>query len=197
MKKLLTILAATASIATAAHAGIGETYQQSNHHFGSAGRWTGDNATWIDSGLVITEGFDSRGFCNIILVSRYDCADLTNYEVTTMLRNILPPGCTWSAYNGNAYAPTWSLTYRGVNWYAMYYTNVGTRGGYTVYAKSLRVGTEQALAARGYMAGRAAQKLATDISRPAARPSSKSRPKLATQPRTAPPADSIWHNSGI
>jgi hypothetical protein len=105
-----------ASIATAAHAGIGETYQQSNRHYGSVGRWTGDNATWIYSGLVRTEGFDNRGFCNIILVSRYDCKDLTNYEVTTMLRGILPPGCTWLAYNGNTYAPTWSLTYRDVNW---------------------------------------------------------------------------------
>jgi hypothetical protein len=132
MKKLLMILAAAASIATAAHAGIGETYQQSNRHYGSVGRWVGDHANWMYYGLVVTEGFNNKGFCDIILVSHYDCTDLTNYEVTTMLRGILPPGCTWSAYNGNANAPTWSLTYRGVNWYAMYYTNVGARGGYTV-----------------------------------------------------------------
>jgi hypothetical protein len=40
----------------------------------------------------------------------------------------------------------------------MYYTNVGTRGGYTVYSKCLRVGTGQALAAGGlYEWGRAAK----------------------------------------
>jgi hypothetical protein len=191
------ILAAAVSIVTGAHAGIGETYQQSNRRYGSVGRWTGDHANWIYRGLAITEGFNNRGFCDIILVSHYDCTDLTNYEVTAILRHILPPGYTWSAYNGNAYDPTWSVTYRGVNWYAMYYTNVGTRGGYTVYAKSLRVGTEQALVARGYMTGPAPQKLARDISRPAERPRSRSRPKVATQPRSTPPVDSIWHNSGI
>jgi hypothetical protein len=177
------ILAATASIATGAQAGIGETYQQSNRHYGSVGQWAGDHATWMYRGFVITEGFNNRGFCDIILVSHYDCTNLTNYEVTTLLRGILPPGCTWSAYNGSAYGPTWSLTYRGINWYAMCYTNVGTRGGYTVYSKCLRVGTEQSLAARGYMSGPAPQRLASDISRPAPRPKSKSRAKLAAQPR--------------
>ena len=183
------ILAAAASIATGAQAGIGETYQQSNRHYGSVGRWEGDHATRAYGGFVVTEGFNNRGFCDIILVSHYDCTDLTNYEVTNLLRGILPPGCTWSAYNGNAYAPTWSLTYRGVNWYAMYYTNVGTRGGRTVYAKCLRVGAEQSLAARGYMNGPAPQRLARDISRPTPRPSSNSRRTLAAQPRHTQPAN--------
>jgi hypothetical protein len=191
------ILASAASISTAAYGGIGETYQQSNLHYGSIGRWVGDHANWICNGMVVTEGFGNRGFCNIILVSHYDGTDLTNYEVTTMLRGILPPGCRWSAYNGNAYSPTWRLTYGGVNWYAMCYTNVGTRGGFTVYAKCLRVGTEQALAGRGYLNGAAPQRLARDISRPAARPRPNSRPKLATQPRSAQPVDSIWHNNEI
>jgi hypothetical protein len=191
------ILAATASITTAVHAGIGETYQQSNRHYDSIGRWVGDLANWSYNGFVVTEGFDNKGFCNIILVSHYNCTDLTNYEVTAMLRGILPPGCTWSAYNGNAYSPTWSLTYRGVNWYAMCYTNLGTRGGYTVYAKCLRVGTEQALAARGYMNGPAPKRLARDISRPGARPTSKSGPKLATHRRSTEPVASIWHNNDI
>lgn len=67
------ILAASGSIATAAHAGIGETYQQSNRHYGGVGQWVGEAANWIYHGLVVTEGFDNRGFCDIILVTTQEC----------------------------------------------------------------------------------------------------------------------------
>jgi hypothetical protein len=197
MKRLLMMFVAAATLATGGNAGIGETYQQSNRHYGSVATWIGDHASWIYRGFVVTEGFNNRGFCDITIVSHYDCTDMTDYEVTTLLRGILPPGCTWSIYKGSAYGPTWSLNYRGVNWYAMYYTNVGTRGGYTVYSKCLRVGTEESLAGRGYLSGPAPQRLARDISRPASRASSKPRPKLAVQPGSAKPADRGWHDDKI
>jgi hypothetical protein len=72
---LLSIIAAS-SIASAAHAGIGETYRESNRHYRSTGEWEGDHANWHYRGYLLTEGFDSRGFCNIILIAHTDRSNL-------------------------------------------------------------------------------------------------------------------------
>lgn len=186
MKKLVMILTAALSISHAAHAGIGETYGQSNRHYGSAGQWSGDHASWIYKGFVITEGFDARGVCDIVLIGHTDCTDLSDYEVTTLLRGVLPPGYTWSAYYGNAYgAPTWATRVNGVNWYAMYYTEVGVRAGYSYYSKALRVGTERTLIARGYM-GAPTRRVARNVSRPASRP----KARVAAKSRPIAPSES-------
>jgi hypothetical protein len=170
MKNLLLSIIVASSMASAAHAGIGDTYRQSNNRYESAGRWHGDHADWNYCGYLITEGFDSRGLCDLLLVTHTDCTDLTYNEARSFLFHILPDGYTWKAYNGNAYAPTWSLSYRGINWYAMYFTNTATTfAGVTVYVKSLRVGTENALASRGLMNGPAPRRYAGNVSRPAPR----------------------------
>ena len=184
MKNLILSIIAASSIATAAHAGIGETYRQSNNRYGSAGQWNGDHADWHYRGYLITEGFDSRGLCDLIFVTHSDCTGLTYGEATSLLRRVLPDGYIWKAYNGNAYAPTWGLSYRGVNWYAMYYTStVTTYAGETVYVRSLRIGTENALAGRGLMSGPAPRSYAGNVSRPAPR-----KPKtLSSAPKRIAP----------
>jgi hypothetical protein len=187
MKKLVMILTAALTISQAAHAGIGESYSQSNRHYGGVGRWNGDHANWSFRGYVITEGFDSLGRCDIIMISHLNCTDLTSYEVTELLRGILPPGYTWRAYSGNAYgAPTWAMSYGGVNWYAMYYTEVGTRNAYAYNTKCLRVGAEPTLIARGYMNAPAGRRVASDVSRPTSRP----RSKVAAKSRPSAPSES-------
>jgi hypothetical protein len=170
MRNLLLSIVAASSIASAAHAGIGETYRESNRHYRSTGEWEGDHANWHYREYLLTEGFDSRGFCNIILIAHTDRSNLTTYEVTTLLRDFLPVGYTWRAYNGNPNAPTWGFSFRGVQRYAMYYTNVGTTyGASTAYFKCLRIATEGALVSRGLMKGPAPRRFAGDVSRSAHR----------------------------
>lgn len=68
----------------------------------------------------------------------------------------IPAGYVWQGYNGNPACPTWECSFAGHNWYAMYYSNPGWLNGYQIYRECLRIGTESALAARGYFNGRVA-----------------------------------------
>jgi hypothetical protein len=71
----------------------------------------------------------------------------------------IPAGYVWQGYNGNPAirpCPTWECSFAGHNWYAMYYSNPGWLNGYQIYRKCLRIGTESALAVRGYFNGRVA-----------------------------------------
>jgi hypothetical protein len=110
MKNLILSIIVASSMASATHAGIGETYRQSNHRYGSAGWWNGDHADWNYRGYLITEGFDSRGLCDLIYVTHSDCTGLTYSEARSLLLRVLPDGYIWKAYNGNAYAPTSRLS---------------------------------------------------------------------------------------
>jgi hypothetical protein len=150
MKKLIMIITAACSIASAAYANLGTTYQWSVRHWGTRGIVNGDHANFSWSEYLITEGYNPSGICDIIMFSHLDGSDLSQGEIIQIMSNQIPAGYVWRGYNGNPVCPTWECTFYGQNWYAMYYTNSGTVNGYPVYLKCLRIGTQSALTSRGY-----------------------------------------------
>jgi hypothetical protein len=171
------IITAACSITSAAYANLGTTYKWSARHFGTRGIVVGDTANFTWNGYLITEGYNPRGICDIIMIAHLDGSDLSRAEVTQILSQQIPPGYVWHAYNGNPVCPTWECTFNGLNWYAMYYTNPGTISGYPVYRKCLRIGTQSALASRGYFNGSAPARVAKKTLPVRRRP--KPRPELS------------------
>lgn len=190
MRKLIILIAAAFSIASTAYANLGSTYKWSVRHWGTRGVVVGDHANFSWNGYLITEGYNPSGICDIIMFSHLDGSDLSQGEIIQVMSYQIPAGYIWRRYNGNPVCPTWECNVYGQNWCAMYYTNSGTLNGYPVYRRCLRIGTEAALATRGYLNGpapvRVARGLVRDI-KPAHATKTAAR-KPATRPVALPPA---------
>jgi hypothetical protein len=132
-------------------ANIGDTYRTSASRYHDRGVRYGDHISFSCAGYVVTEGFSTAGRCNIILYSRIDGRVMEELELKELLSMNLRSGFNWQEYPDTG-GRTWSA---GNNAFlAMFYLNYRMRGNdasTAVAVPTLRIGTHDALADRGYI----------------------------------------------
>ena len=178
MKSKLAALAVYGLMAGSALANLGTTYQWSAVHWQDQGIKGLDPSTvsfhW--RGLMITEGYNYNGTCDVIQFAHLDATPLSSQEIGLIL-SLQANG--WQHYANNAAGyPCWAGWYQGVRYYALYYPNKTVyANGAVRYVMCLRVGTEAALVDRGIFSAPNRPKQVTHRSRP--KPKANPGPRLA------------------
>jgi hypothetical protein len=151
MTKLsLLTLAGLFALSSLASANIGDTYRESVSRYHDPGHWEDGGCYFYTNSWSITEGFNSKGYCNYIMYSKGDCGDLTDREIASFLSTNCPQGYKWHPYHGSDTNPTWEIG-NGDLLAMVYITSWHKDSGETGVRQTLRIATKSSLIARGWM----------------------------------------------